>query len=155
MTPREQALLDLVAAAEAAGLDAVVEIADDRPPRTVDLRVVRRGQIIAAMRVRVEGDAWRYEIPARPQGRHVLAVRTRYLGAVGQPVTERDLRVLDHWWARIPGTGRLPTPAPPRRAEDTPRWMRPPLRASGQTAHGHQQGVADAPPVHTGETADA
>ena len=127
MTPQEEALLGMVGAAEAAGLDAVVEIPKDHAPRCVDLRIVRGGQVVAAMRVRVEGGEWRYEIPARPWGRHVCAVRTRHLGPVDRPVAAEDLAVLDHWWARIPATGREPVPAPPWRVEDTPRWMRPPV----------------------------
>ncbi|MFJ9558306.1 hypothetical protein ACIRPH_31250 [Nocardiopsis sp. NPDC101807] len=130
LTVTERALLDLVDAAEAAGLDAVIEIPDHSAPRSVDLRVVRAGAVVAAMRVRVEGREFRYEIPARPGGQHVLALRTRHLGPVDRPVRAEDLAVLDHWWARIPGTGRLPVPAPPRRAEDTPKWMRPPVSAS-------------------------
>jgi len=129
LTDTEQALLGMVDAAEAAGLDPVIEIPDSHSPRSVDLRIMRAGHIVAAMRVRIEGSEWRYEVPARPHGRHITALRTRHLGAVEQPVTAEDLAVLDHWWARIPGTGRLPVPAPPRRVEDTPRWMRPPVPA--------------------------
>ena len=129
VTPHEEALLDLVHAAEAAGLDAVIEIPDHYAPRSVDLRIMRAGRIVAAMRVRIEGGEWRYEIPARPHGRHILALRTRYLGPVDRPIAAADLVVLDHWWAKIPGTGRLPVPVPPRRVEDTPRWMRPPVPA--------------------------
>ncbi|MEU0236741.1 hypothetical protein ABZ234_03555 [Nocardiopsis sp. NPDC006198] len=130
LTDTERALLALVDAAEAAGLDAVIEIPADRAPRTVDLRVVRGDEVVAAMRVRIQGGEVRYEIPARPGGDEVQAVRTRYLGPVGRPVAAEDLAVLDHWWAKCPGTGRQPVPVPSRRVEDTPRWMRPPVPAS-------------------------
>ncbi|MFC9088974.1 hypothetical protein [Nocardiopsis dassonvillei] len=124
MTPREHEILALVAAAEQAGLDPVVELPENGPPHSVDLRIVRDGQVVAAIRASIEAGAWRYEIPARPGGRPLHSWRTRHLASLGE-VTPDTLRGLDHYFAGVPGTGREPAPVPPVVREDTPGWMRP------------------------------
>ncbi|MFC9085377.1 hypothetical protein [Nocardiopsis dassonvillei] len=123
MSPREEAILQLIAAAEEVGLDAVVELPDDAPPTAVDLRVMRDGQVLAAIRARIEEGAWRHEFPARPWGRPLHSWQTRHLGTLHK-VTEADLHHLDYWFGQLP-TGRTPAPRPPRQIEDVPAWMRP------------------------------
>lgn len=122
MTPQEKAILQLMAVAEQAGLAPVVEVPDHAPPCTVDLRIVRRERVVAAIRAVIDHGVWRYQCPARPGGEQVYSWDLRYLGKLHR-VTEADLRVLDPWWGRIPGTGRLPVPPPPPHPKDTPRWM--------------------------------
>lgn len=125
MTPAEQKLLDLMAAAEQAGLDPVVEIPDDAPPRSVDLRVMDGDRVAAAIRVYLTGDGWRYEVPARPGGQERLGLRSRHLAHAHQDVTADVLRQLDYWFSRATGL-RPAVPYPPRTPEDTPAWVRTP-----------------------------
>ncbi|WP_435107769.1 hypothetical protein [Nocardiopsis synnemataformans] len=123
MTPTEREILALKGAAEQAGLNPVVELPENGPPHSVDLRIVRDGQVVAAIRVSIEAGSWRYEIPARPGGRRLYSWRTRHLASLGE-VTPDTFRMLDHYFAGVPGTGREPVPAPPVVREDTPGWMR-------------------------------
>lgn len=123
MTPHEMAILQLMAAAEQGGFDPVAELRESGPPISVDLRTIRDGRVVAAMRTRIEDGVWRYEIPARPEGKRAYSWRTRYLGEL-RKITRDDLSVLDHWLAQIPGTGRAPVPMPPRRPQDVPGWMK-------------------------------
>lgn len=127
MTPHEQAILDLMCAAENAGLDPVVELPDDAPPRSVDLRVMDGDQVAAAIRVFLAGGQWRYEIPARPQGWQTSGVFSRHLAGVDQDVTPDMLRVLDHWFSQVTPL-RPAAPRPATRWEDVPGWMRPGYR---------------------------
>ena len=124
MTRQERAILQLMAVAEEAGLDAVVELPDDGPPSSVDLRVVNRGRVAAAIRVHLGQGTWRYEVPARPGGEEPLnGVRTRHLADARRSVSQRALRALDYYFARA--RGRAEGPRPPVHPKDTPVWMRP------------------------------
>lgn len=125
MTPREKAILQLMATAEQVGLDPVVELPENSPPRSVDLRIIRDGQIVAAMRAYIENGVWWHQHPARPWGEPVHTWDIRYLGGLRQ-ITPEDLRTLDHWWAKLPATGKEPVPRPPRRPEDASQWMTDP-----------------------------
>ena len=122
MTPREKAILQLMDVARQVGLDPVVELPENSPPRSVDLRIIREGRIIAAMRAYIEQGVWWHQYPARPWGEPVHTWDVRYLGKPHQ-ITPEDLHTLDHWWAKLPATGKPPAPRPPRRREDAPQWM--------------------------------
>ncbi|WP_117198506.1 hypothetical protein [Nocardiopsis sp. TNDT3] len=137
MTSDERAILALIAAAQSAGLDTVAEIPDHAPPTSVDIRVVRDGRVAAAVRARMDGPAWRVEVPARPRGVQERRVSTRYLGRIGETITADTVRaVCLPWLAEVPDAGLDPMPIPPRVREDVPEWMRVGWRARSSALGG-------------------
>ncbi|GAA1095771.1 hypothetical protein [Nocardiopsis metallicus] len=98
---KRDALIDsLVDAAKADGLTPVVE------GDTVDLRVVKDGRVVAAIRVHVDDQRVWHEAPARPgvAPHPAGSVILRPWGTgLFQPHHMRDL---NWWWAGLPQTGR-------------------------------------------------
>jgi hypothetical protein len=137
MTSDERAILALIAVAQSAGLDAAAEIPDHAPPSSVDIRVMRDGRVAAAVRARMDGPAWRVEVPARPRGAQERRVLTRYLGPIAGPITADTVRaVCLPWLSAVPDTGLDPLPIPPRVREDVPEWMRVDWRARSSAMDG-------------------
>jgi hypothetical protein len=97
---RDALITSLVDAAQADGLTPVVEAS------AVDLRVVREGRVVAAIRVHVGDQRVWYEAPARP-GLAPLPAGSVMLHSWGRSLFHpQHMRDLDWWWAAIPETGR-------------------------------------------------
>lgn len=99
-------LESLLRAAHADGLTPVVE-----DEHTVDLRIVREGRVVAAIRVRYLLTSVVFEAPARI-GVDSTGTRVHQPWGSGQMFEVSHMRDLDQWWAAIPAAGRTWTPPP-------------------------------------------